>query len=182
MATFRERIIGLARSLNLSREQFTVGPFVDWPAIQKRIESRFIMKTRSDLSPLEWPEHFKGKKQQIAARSFEPYEYLDELLPDNEFYWLILQEKGAKEPKLWLFQGYIRPIQKVLGQLPKMPFYIIAKKYEWLLYNDLQAEFIALGELPPKPEVYKEPKTEVSEQPELPDNLTEEPGFKAENS
>ncbi|HSI90520.1 MAG TPA: DUF6756 family protein [Adhaeribacter sp.] len=152
MATFRERIIGLARSLNLSREQFTVGPFTDWPAIQKKIESRFIMKTRSDLSPLEWPEHFKGSKQLIKARTFEPYEYLDELLPDDEIYWFLIPDNSAKQPKLWLFQGNIRPIQKVLSQLPRTWYYIIAKKYEWLLYNDRQAEFIALGELPGKPE------------------------------
>src|SRR5688572_25410035 len=161
MATFREKIIGLARSLNLSREQFTVGPFIDWPAIQKKIESRFVIKTRSDLSPLEWPENFKGKQQLIPSRTYEPYEYLDELLPDNEFFWLILQDKGGKETKLWLFQGYIRPIQKVLGQLPRMPFYVIAKKYEWLLYNDQKDEFIALGVLPEKPEHFKEPKTEL---------------------
>lgn len=157
MATFRERIIGLARSLNLSREQFTVGPFIDWPAIQKKIESRYIMKDRSDLSPLEWPEHFKGNRQIIRSRTFEPYEYLDELLPENEIYWLILPDT-AKETKLWLFQGYVRPIQKVLSQLPKTSFYVAAKKYEWLLFNDRQEEFIALGTLPEKPEIYKEPE------------------------
>ncbi|KAA9340828.1 DUF6756 family protein [Adhaeribacter soli] len=167
MATFRERIIGLARSLNLSREQFTVGPFIDWPAIQKRIESRFVMKTRSDLSPLEWPEHFKGKQQVIKSQTFEPYEYLDELLPVNEIFWLLLPD-SAQEQKLWLFQGYIRPIQKVLSQLPKTSFYVVAKKYEWLLFNDRKDEFTALGELPEKPESYKEPEAETlpPEQPE----------------
>jgi|SRR5688572_2249783 len=168
MTTFRERIIGLARSLNLSREQFTVGPFIDWPAIQKKIESRFIIKDRSDLSPLEWPEHFKGKPQIIPSRAFEPYEYLDELLPDNEIYWLILIDSGSKEPKLWLFQGYIRPIQKVLSQLPGFSFYVIAKKYEWLLFNDQKDEFTALGQLPEKPEIFKEPKAEPLP-PEIPD-------------
>ena len=167
MATFRERIIGLARSLNLSREQFTVGPFIDWPAIQKRIESRFVMKTRSDLSPLEWPENFKGKPQLIPSRTFEPYEYLDELLPDNEIFWFILPDNSLKQPKLWLFQGYIRPIQKVLSQLPKTSFYVIAKKYEWLLYNDGKDEFVALGEMPEKPEIFKEPIDEPLP-PELP--------------
>ena len=161
MTTFRERIIGLARSLKLSREQFTVGPFIDWPAIQKKIESRFVIKDRSDLSPLEWPEHFKGKKQLIPAKSFEPYEYLDELLPDNEIYWFILPDNSMKEPKLWLFQGYIRPIQKVLSQLPRTSFYVIAKKYEWLLFNYQKDEFIALGELPPKPEIFQEPETQL---------------------
>ena len=154
MATFRERIIGLARSLNLSREQFTVGPFIDWPAIQKKIESRFVMKTRSDLSPLEWPEHFKGKQQVIKSRTFEPFEYLDELLPEDEIFWLLLPD-SAQEQKLWLFQGSIRPIQKVLSQLPKTSFYIVAKKYEWLLFNDQKDEFTALGELPEKPESHK---------------------------
>src|SRR5688500_13455362 len=118
---------------------------------------------RSNLSPLEWPEHFKGKKQLIPSRTFEPYEYLDELLPDNQIYWLILQDKGAKEPRLWLFQGYIRPIQKVLSQLPQQPFYVIAKKYEWLLYNELKDEFTALGELPERPEIFKEPEIKTEE-------------------
>ena len=157
MTTFRERIIGLARSLNLSREQFTVGPFIDWPAIQKKIESRFVIKDRSDLNPLEWPEHFKGKKQLIPSRAFEPYEYLDELLPDNEIYWLILIDTGSKEPKLWLFQGNIKAIQKVLSQLPRFSFYVIAKKYEWLLFNDQKDEFTALGELPERPAPFQEP-------------------------
>lgn len=159
MTTFRERIIGLARSLKLSREQFTVGPFIDWPAIQKKIESRFVMKNRSDLSPLEWPENFKGKPQVIPSRAHEPFEYLDELLPLDENYWFILPDNSLKQPKLWLFQGYIRPIQKVLSQLPKTSFYVVAKKYEWLLYNEQKDEFTALGQLPEKPEAYKEPET-----------------------
>ena len=172
MATFREKIIGLARSLNLSREQFTVGPFIDWPGIQKRIESHFVIKTRSDLSLLEWPEHFKGNQQIIQSRAFEPYEYLDELLPENEIFWLILIDTGTKEPKPWLFQGYVRPIQKVLSMLPRTSFYMIAKKYEWLLFNDQKDEFIALGNLPEKPETFKEPET-----PNHPENptLSQEP-------
>jgi hypothetical protein len=173
MATFREKIIGLARSLNLPREQFTVGPFVDWPAIQKKIESRFVIKTRSDLSPLEWPENFKGKQQLIPSRTFEPYEYLDELLPDNEIYWLILFDQTA-QPKLWLFQGYVRAIQKVLSQLPHMPFYVIAKKYEWLLFNDRKDEFIALGELPARPEIFKEPEVKPKAAAPLSENSEEE--------
>ncbi len=159
MATFREQIIGLARSLNLSREQFTVGPFTHWPDIQKRIESHFVIKTRSDLSPVEWPEHFKGKQQLIPSRTFEPYEYLDELLPDDEMIWFMLPDASTKEPKLWLFQGFVRPIQKVLSQLPRTSFYLVAKKYEWLLFNDQKDEFIALGDLPkPKPGPFTEPE------------------------
>ncbi len=166
MTTFREKIIGLARSLKIPREQFTVGPFVDWPAIQKRIESRFVMKTRSDLSSLEWPENFKGKPKVIKSRTFEPYEYLDELLPEGEIFWFILIDTATLQPKLWLFQGNIRAIQKVLSQLPGFSYYIIAKKYEWLLFNDQKDEFIALGELPEKPETFKEPEPEPPATPD----------------
>src|SRR5436190_8991733 len=113
MATFRERIIGLARSLNISREEFTVEPFIDWPAIQKRIEEHFIIKTTSDLQPVDWPKHFKGHQQIIRSRTFEAYEYLDEILPEDEKVWLILTDNSVVPAKLWLFQGYIRPIQKV---------------------------------------------------------------------
>ncbi|MBK0401944.1 hypothetical protein I5M27_03040 [Adhaeribacter sp. BT258] len=163
MATFRERIIGLARLLKLSREQFTVGPFTHWPAIQKKIESRFIMKTSSDLQPQEWPEHFKGRQKLIPLKGFEPYEYLDELLPENEIYWLLLPDPNVQESKLWLFQGTVQAIQKVLSQLPKLAFYVVAKKYEWLLFYNQQDAFIGLGELPEKPEPFREP--EPSPQP-----------------
>jgi hypothetical protein len=147
VATFREKVIGLARSLNISREDFTVGPFIDWPGIQKRIEERFVIKTSSDLQPGNWPEHFKGKRQLIKSRTYEPFEYLDELVNDNEKIWLILVDSSAETAKLWLFQGYVRPIQKMLGQLKGFSYYLIAKKYEWLLFNDQTNHFVALGEL-----------------------------------
>ena len=147
MTTFRERIIGLARSLKISRDDFTVGPFTDWPAIQKRIEAKFILKTTSDLQPADWPEHFKGAKQIIKSRTFEPYEYLDELIKDEEKVWLLLIDSSVEPAKIWLFQGHIRHIQKVLSQLPKFSFYIIAKKYEWLLFNNQKDEFVVLGDL-----------------------------------
>ncbi|MFC5269511.1 DUF6756 family protein [Adhaeribacter terreus] len=168
MATFRERIIGLARSLKISREQFTVGPFTHWPEIQKKIEARFVMKNRSDLTPLEWPEYFKGRQEQIPLRSFEPFELLEDLLPEGEIYWLLLPDPSAKEAKLWLFQGTVQAIQKVLSQLPKLSFYVVAKKYEWLLFYDQRDIFTALGELPEKPMPYKEPE------PTLPQETPEE--------
>jgi hypothetical protein len=165
MTTFRERIIGLARSLKISREDFNVGPFIDWPGIQKRIEERFIIKTHSDLQPAEWPLHFKGKQQVIRSRTFEPYEYLDELLPEDEKVWLLLPDIASNSTKLWLFQGYVKPIHKVLSMLPKSPFYLIAKKYEWLLFNDQEDAFIGLGD-PGKLNLPGQPPAE--ELPEVP--------------
>lgn len=142
-----------------------MGPFTHWPEIQKKIEARFVMKNRSNLTPAEWPEYFKGRQEQIPLRSFEPFELLEDLLPENEIYWLLLPDPSQQEAKLWLFQGTVQAIQKVLGQLPKLSFYVVAKKYEWLLFYDQKELFVALGELPVKPAPAREPEPEPTPQP-----------------
>ncbi|WP_089836165.1 DUF6756 family protein [Chitinophaga filiformis] len=96
----------------------------------------------------------------FVARGFQPrgcirhtfpnddaWKYLQVIVDRNEKVWFVAGDTKRDASKLWLFEGEIEPIQQVIGQLHHFEYYLVSKKYEWLLTENRHGTLIGLGSI-----------------------------------
>lgn len=106
-------------------------PFTDWSTILKKIEDKFVIKENSDFTFSNWDSRLKGKTQikkiltaniDIELAAFDP----------KQNYWIVLTRDKADFKNL-VYDSKPTVI-KILSELWDGDFYIVDKKYSWLIY------------------------------------------------
>ncbi|WP_207431205.1 DUF6756 family protein [Sabulibacter ruber] len=145
---FKDNLLKLARALAFKPDEFDAFGIYEWPAIMKRVEKEFIIKINSNTQFNQWRENLKSPQLGLALEN--PIAPLSLLIDRNEKVWFVACDSYRDPTKLWLFQGYIEPIQRLLESHYRFEFYVISKKYEWLLCADHLNNLIGLGTIIPK--------------------------------
>lgn len=142
---FKTKILAIARRRQFGTNQFDSVGIYDWPEIMKKIEARFVIKVNSNTKFNWWRERLKSDSLSIQFPQENAWEYLHLLVPKNEKVWLVACEERRDPTQTWLFEGFIEPIQHIIGALPTMEYYIVSKKYEWLLTEHHYKVLIGMG-------------------------------------
>lgn len=90
-------------------------------------------------------EHFKDGYS-IDYPNYDAYRDLARLVDEKEKVWFLAQEKYKQKPKFWVYEGLIKPIQVVLENCTRFEYYIVSKKYSWLLCENHHGFLIGTGE------------------------------------
>ncbi|WP_400191062.1 DUF6756 family protein [Hymenobacter sp. B81] len=147
MPGFKDDILKVARGLGIPTGQFDAVSIHAWPPIMKRIEASFIMKTDSNTRFNWWWESFKGKRVSIFFENGRAFEQLSQLIEADEVVWFIGCDTARDPSKYWLFQGAVKAIQQVIGEFYAFEYYVVSKKYDWLLSVTDHDELIGLGSM-----------------------------------
>ncbi|KAA9339708.1 hypothetical protein F0P96_03575 [Hymenobacter busanensis] len=150
MPGFKGDILNLARALGITADQFDAVGIHAWPSIMKRIEAAFIIKTDSNTKFNWWWESFKGQQVSIFFEDGMAFEQLSQLVDAEEPVWFIGCDTDRDPSKFWLFEGTINPIQQVISEFYHFEYYIVSKKYEWLLCETDHSVLTGLGSVIPK--------------------------------
>jgi hypothetical protein len=106
-------------------------PFTDWSTILKKIEDRFVIKENSDFHFSNWDNRLKDKRQ-IKTILTTNFDGELERLDSNKNYWIVLTKDKADFKNL-VYESKPTVI-KTLSRLWNGDFYIVDKKYNWLIY------------------------------------------------
>jgi len=142
---FKSAILTVARNLGIPSDQFDSVGIYEWPEIFKKIESRFIMRENTNTKFNWWWENLKKDSISLSFPNNDAWKYLQVIIDKNEKVWFVAGDTKRDSAKLWLFEGKIEQIQQIIGQLYHFEYYLVSKKYEWLLAENHHGALIGLG-------------------------------------
>lgn len=144
---FKSEILVRARNLGFNSEEFDSVNIYAWPEIMKKIETKFVIRRNTNTKFNWWWEDLKGEKTSVIFPEDNGWSYLDQLVGKHEKVWFVGCNSKYDVTKFYLFQGYVKPIQQVLGEMYPFEYYLINKKYEWMLCENHHGVMIALGSI-----------------------------------
>lgn len=150
MPGFKDELLKLAKHLQLPSETFDAVGIHEWPSVLHKIEASFVIKNSSNIQFNWWWENFKGPQSSLFFENGQAYEYLNQLIDAHEQVWLVACDSERDPSKFWLFQGKIQAIQSVLREHYAFEYYLVSKKYEWLLCETHHSLLIGLKSIIPK--------------------------------
>ena len=124
--TLKHELLQTAATLGLPTTAFRAVGITEWEPIMKRIGDKFV-SAQYDKLLWWWNGYLKGHVHSVLLPNW-PAGELHKLIPLDEQVWFI-----AENDKFWLFEGNIESIQKALAESYAFEYYIVSKKYEWLL-------------------------------------------------
>ncbi|MEM9326620.1 MAG: DUF6756 family protein [Bacteroidota bacterium] len=145
MVRLKERLLKVASALEIQAEDFDSVSIYEWPSIMKKIESRFIVKKNSNIKFNWWRENFKEPHSSRWFLKDDAMNHLHRLIPEEEKVWFVGCDTRNDATKFWLFEGRILSIQRLLTHMYGFEYYLVSKKYEWLLFDNRHSTLIALG-------------------------------------
>ena len=150
MPGFKDELVQVAQSLGILPHDFSAVGIHEWPSIMRNIESAFVIKMNSNTRFNWWWESFKGIKCRIFFEDDTASTVLDQLIEQQEKVWFVACDTDHDPSKFWLFQAMVKSIQLVVSEHYFFEYYIISKKYEWLLCETDHSVLIGLGSIIPK--------------------------------
>lgn len=140
----RDHITSIAHSI-YQKKDFDIVHLTDWLEVFKKIEARFIKKYNTNTKFNWWWENLKDDNIRFMIPEIAGYNYLHYLVNPHEKLYLVISDSDRDPTKQWIYEGYIAPIQYVLSNLSKVEYYIVSKKYDWLLAENHHNIMIASG-------------------------------------
>ena len=138
--TLKHELLQTAANLGLPYSYFRAIGITEWEPIMKRIENRFV-SARYNKILWWWDGYLKGPVYSVLLPGW-PVDALDKIIPLHEQVWFI-----AEDDKFWLFEGTIESIQQVLAESHAFEYYIVSKKYEWLLCENHHDVLFGVGDI-----------------------------------
>lgn len=139
----KNELLQTATTLGLFSTSFHAVGITEWEPIMKKIEDRFVAAPY-DKMRWWWDSNFKGSVHAVVLAE-HPFKILNKLIPLQEQVWFIAVESWGKD-KFWLFEGDIQAIQRVIGESSAFEYYIVSKKYEWLLCENHHNVLYGVGD------------------------------------
>jgi uncharacterized protein DUF6756 len=90
-------------------------------------------------------ENLKSDRFSLEFPNDNAWKYLHLIIDKNEKVWFVACDSNRNPSKYWLFEGFIEPIQQILGALNSFEYYVVSKKYDWFLAENHHGLLIGLG-------------------------------------
>jgi hypothetical protein len=149
MPGLKDDLLQLAEALGIPRKDFEAVGIHAWPAILQKIEAAFVMKTNSNTRFNWWWESFKKPQYRIFFEKTHAWDCLPHVVTTPEKVWFVACDDDHDPSKFWLFEGTIHAIHLLLGNSHAFEYYIISKKYAWLLCETDHSVLVGLGSIIP---------------------------------
>lgn len=142
---FRVDIEEAVKALNLPPSDFRLVSFHEYEPILMSILDRFTTLGKKGLNDHRWSDSFKEPSCSVYLEDTPGV--LKELIPPQEDVWFVIEDwKGTKrQGKFWLYEGKISAIIEVIREMHSFEYYIVSKKFEWLLGEDHHGVLIGVG-------------------------------------
>jgi len=120
--------------------------YENWEKIEEKIYHKFCTLTLPTQRPLWLWENFKLDTFSFSNKQKRPELYLDELVDGDETVWFFVNETINGRDKFWFYEGKIKSIQTIIDETVGLDeFYVVSKKYEWLICINHSDNLIATG-------------------------------------
>lgn len=137
----RSKIQETIKSLSMSESQLKEVSKQHWQQIIDKIEKTFISKEKYNSNTYPYWEKLKGNCFSIFFEEDDASTALDMLVNRDEKIWLLVQG----DRKIWLYEGDIESIKKLIGECYAFEYYLVSKKFSWLLCENHHGCLIGVG-------------------------------------
>lgn len=152
MPSLKDNLLKLATILELPKEEFADVGIHAWPAIMHKIEAAFFKKYNANTH-FNWSwDSIKGPQHSIQFLNGRAYEVLPYLVEASEKVWFV-----ACGNKFWLFEGTIQAIELLIKEHYAFEYYVVSKKYGWLLCETDHDVLIGAGSVLAKMQTLQSP-------------------------
>lgn len=147
MFSVREEIEETVKSENLNRHNFFEVSKNSYQSIIKKIEDVFVDKSKNWEKDIHW-SNANGYRPNLSVSYFRqekvPFvDHLKEIIPNSEVFMYFMVEDTYK---YYLYEGKIDEIVTVLNETSFYDFYIVSKKYDWLISENHHDGWSFIGE------------------------------------
>ena len=137
------------KKLDISNQEFRELNLKKWSIIEKNIENKFLCKRKAGLKSTWLWEDIKTEVFVIACEH-DPYAKLDFLAKKDELFYFFVNETINEATKYWYYEGNIKAIINIIGNTGLNEYYLVSKKYDWLLCVNHHDIVIGAGTIIPK--------------------------------
>lgn len=147
---FRVDIDEAVASLRLTPEDFKPVNLFKYEDILVSILDKFTTLGKRGLSYSWLWEHFKEPR--FSFYSEDSWKHLPEIVaplvaPEETLWFIAEDERGTKQNgNFWLYEGKIKPIISLLGEMTAFEYYLVPKKLNWLLCETHHDVLVGVGE------------------------------------
>jgi len=141
-------VLAAADRLSIPRERFDLVGADSWRPIFHTIIDRFCDRAVVDRQKSYLWETLVGATESVALDQPLHLEVLSVLSEPSDRVFLLLEDwDGAKfYENYWLFDGRLADTLAILDELHLVEFYLVAKKFEWLIGENHHNVVFASGE------------------------------------
>jgi len=117
-----------------------------YQAILQRVSSQFTTLGQNANKTRWWWEHLTNPI--TTLQPYDPVETLRLLIPANEQVWFIAEDWShtKSDGQFWLYESTIESISKLVNASRTFEFYVVSKKYSWLVCVNHHGYVIASGQ------------------------------------
>ncbi len=139
----KANIMQVKKQLNISDDEFRMlSPYENHQGIQEKIYQTFCHLEKDKRSIWLW----HNLKKPFYCFDYFDECYLEQLIQPTEKIWFVVADCFSGKHKLWLFEGNILTIQKLLTKIRSFDeIYFVSKKFEWLICVNHADTIIATG-------------------------------------
>ena len=142
MENLRDKINKIAKQLHLSDEDFQLVRLTKYKQILVSIFEKFTNLKKTTLN-IWWWQHFLEPRYSFHSK--DVFEVLLKLIDNNEIVWFIIEDKRKEQEHFWLYEGKISAIISILKELHFEEYYIVSKKFEWIVCENHHNLLIGSG-------------------------------------
>lgn len=143
---FRADIEEAVKALRLSANTFRLVNLHEYEPSLVSILERFTTLGKKGVNYSWWGSL---KEPHVSIHVAYPPGVLQKLVPPQERVWFVAEDwRGTKRHgNFWLYEGTVAAIVKLLGEMYGFEYYIVSKKFEWLLGEDHHGVLIGVGQV-----------------------------------
>lgn len=143
---FRSHVEEAVKALSLSDCDFRLVSLHDYERILVAILDRFTTLGKKGFNYSGWWGSFK--EQHSSVYPADAPAALRELVSPQETVWFVAENKGSAKQhgNFWLYEGKVAAVVKVIEEMYAFEYYIVSKKFEWLLGEDHHGVLVGVGQ------------------------------------
>lgn len=134
------------KELTIADDEFH--PIMEWQIVEDKIEEYFLYK-RSNSVKRSWLWNDLKSESYAVRCSRDPYNKLSLLVDEKELVYFLVSETINELTKYWYYEGRIESIMLILGESGINEYYLVSKKYKWLLCYNHHDVLIGCGNIIP---------------------------------
>jgi hypothetical protein len=142
---FRADIAAVVQALNLAPSDFRLLGLHEYESILLSIIDQFTTLDHQGVNQRWLWDAFKNPSCSMPLD--DATTVLKELVPIGETVWFIAEDarRNKRYGNYWVYEGKIGPIVDVIRETYYFEYYVVSKKFEWLLCENHHDILMAVG-------------------------------------
>lgn len=145
--SLRDDIEQRRKELKIPARYFREVRYFAYQNILKNIGEKFTTLGARATEYLWFNHYLKGEVFSLMPKGeSEVSKIIKKIIPNQQFLWFIAAETYHQKPKYWLYESNLNCIIAILDEMYLFDFYLVDKKYSWLITQEHHGILLAVGE------------------------------------